>query len=76
VNHVGEIGREPSGEGDGGQSVLEWAAVLGDLDTWQAHFANRGVAFSPVVHREYGSVLTFKDPDGIHFEMFHRVDHP
>jgi glyoxylase I family protein len=48
----------------------------GDLDAWQAHFERCGVVHTPVVHREYGSVLTFKDPDGIQFEMFYRDGHP
>ncbi|WP_278184289.1 hypothetical protein [Mycobacterium kubicae] len=30
----------------------------------------------PIVERDYGAVLTFKDPDGIQFEMFYRADHP
>jgi glyoxylase I family protein len=47
-----------------------------ELDVWQAHFEQRGVTFTPVVHHEYGSVLTFKDPDGIQFEMFYREGHP
>ncbi|HJR24767.1 MAG TPA: VOC family protein [Acidimicrobiales bacterium] len=47
-----------------------------ELDVWGAHFEQLGVVHSPVVHREYGSVLTFKDPDGIQFEMFFRAGHP
>ncbi len=47
-----------------------------ELDHWQEHFQRLGVTHTPVVDREYGSVLTFKDPDGIQFEMFHRVGHP
>ena len=46
------------------------------LDEWQAHFARVGVHHSPIVDRPYGSVLTFKDPDGIQFEMFYRENHP
>ena len=46
------------------------------LDEWQAHFQRLGVTYTPIVDREYGSVLTFKDPDGIQFEMFHRENHP
>jgi glyoxylase I family protein len=46
------------------------------LDEWQAHFVRKGVTHTPVVQREYGSVLTFKDPDGIQFEMFYREGHP
>jgi len=48
----------------------------GDLEDWKAHFERLGVHHSPIAHREYGSVLTFKDPDGIQFEMFHRDGHP
>ena len=47
-----------------------------ELDDWQAHFAKLGVTHTPVVEREYGCVLTFKDPDGIQFEMFYREGHP
>ena len=47
-----------------------------DLDEWQAHFERLGVEHTPVVDREYGSVLTFKDPDRIQFEMFYMEDHP
>jgi glyoxylase I family protein len=38
---------------------------------WQAHFKAQGVVHTPVVDREYGSVLTFKDPDRIQFELFY-----
>jgi glyoxylase I family protein len=38
---------------------------------WQAHFESLGVVHTPVVDREYGSVLTFKDPDRIQFELFY-----
>jgi glyoxylase I family protein len=47
-----------------------------DLDEWQTHFEKLDVRHTPVVDREYGSVLTFKDPDGIQFEMFYREGHP
>ena len=47
-----------------------------DLDAWQAHFERLGVEHTPVVDREYGSVLTFKEPDRIQFEMFYRENHP
>jgi glyoxylase I family protein len=44
------------------------------LDEWQARFDRLGVEHTPVVDREYGSVLTFKDPDRIQFEMFFLKD--
>ena len=39
-------------------------------------FEQLGVTHSPIAEREYGAVLTFKDPDGIQFEMFFKADHP
>jgi glyoxylase I family protein len=47
-----------------------------ELEDWQRRFERMGVRHTPVVDREYGSVLTFKDPDGIQFEMFYRANHP
>jgi glyoxylase I family protein len=46
------------------------------LEDWREHFERLGVTHSPIAHRDYGSVLTFKDPDGIQFEMFYREGHP
>jgi glyoxylase I family protein len=34
------------------------------------------VVHSPIVDREYGSVLCFKDPDRIQLELFYRENHP
>jgi glyoxylase I family protein len=34
------------------------------------------VDHTPIADREYGAVLTFRDPDGIQLEMFHRPGHP
>ncbi len=47
-----------------------------ELLTWQEHFERLGVVHTPIVDAHYGSVLTFKDPDGIQFEMFYRENHP
>jgi glyoxylase I family protein len=46
------------------------------LDEWRDHFAEMGVDHSPIAEREYGAVLTFRDPDGIQLEMFFREGHP
>ena len=46
------------------------------LEEWLARFEELGVTHSPIADTEYGAVLTFKDPDGIQFEMFFKVDHP
>jgi glyoxylase I family protein len=47
-----------------------------ELEEWQTHLASLGVDHTPIVDRGYGSVLTFRDPDGIQLEMFFRADHP
>ncbi len=46
------------------------------LEEWRRHFHTLGIDYTPIVDREYGSVLTFRDPDGRQFEMFYRQDHP
>lgn len=46
------------------------------LEGWQRHFRRLGVDYTPIADRDYGSVLTFRDPDQRQFEMFHRDDHP
>jgi glyoxylase I family protein len=46
------------------------------LNDWLDHFEALGVEHSPIADREYGAVLTFRDPDGIQFEMFFREGHP
>ncbi|MBW3574007.1 MAG: VOC family protein [Actinobacteria bacterium] len=47
-----------------------------ELDEWTAWFAENDVVHSPVADRPYGSVLCFKDPDGIQLEMFFRQHSP
>lgn len=47
-----------------------------ELDKWASWFAEKGVVASPISDRPYGSVLCFRDPDGIQLEMFYRADHP
>jgi glyoxylase I family protein len=42
-----------------------------ELLEWQARFESLGVVHTPPVDREYGTVLTFKDPDRIQFELFY-----
>lgn len=46
------------------------------LDEWVSLFADNDVVHSPIADRPYGSVLCFKDPDGIQLEMFFRDGHP
>ncbi len=46
------------------------------LEDWQEHFIRLSVDHTPIADRHYGSVLTFRDPDGIQLEMFFTADHP
>ena len=46
------------------------------LEDWQEHFIRLSVDHTPIADRGYGSVLTFRDPDGIQLEMFYRANHP
>ena len=41
-----------------------------DLEAWQAHLRELGVAQSPIADTPYGSILVFRDPDNIQLEMF------
>lgn len=41
-----------------------------ELDAWAAHFRALGVRHSPTTERDYGSVLTFRDPDDVQLELF------
>jgi glyoxylase I family protein len=60
----------------GGDHLPLKASSRDALDEWSAWFAENGVVHSTVADRAYGSVLTFKDPDGIQLELFFRPDHP
>ena len=47
-----------------------------ELDEWMDHLHHHEVEHSQITDREYGSVLPFKDPDGIQIEAFYRENHP
>lgn len=40
------------------------------LEEWAAHLDSMGVAHSGLVTASYGTVLSFKDPDGVALEFF------
>jgi glyoxylase I family protein len=40
-----------------------------DLDAWETRLTELGVHFTPTVDLEGGSVLVFRDPDNIQFEL-------
>jgi glyoxylase I family protein len=46
-----------------------------ELDNWEAHLTALGVTHSPIADMPYGSVLCFRDPDGIQLELFYREGH-
>ncbi len=46
------------------------------LDVWAAHLDALGVPHSPIVDEHYGSVLVFRDPDGIQLELFSNASAP
>jgi catechol-2,3-dioxygenase len=41
-----------------------------ELEDWIDHFDRIGVAHSGITDMPYGSVLVFRDPDGIQLELF------
>jgi glyoxylase I family protein len=47
-----------------------------ELSVWEDHFRRLEVDHTPIVHADYGSVLTFRDPDKRQYEMFFRPNHP
>ena len=60
----------------GGDHVALRGGNRAELDEWKLWFEKLDVVHSPVVDREYGSVLCFKDPDRIQLELFYRENHP
>jgi catechol-2,3-dioxygenase len=45
-------------------------ADRGELEQWAEHLDTVGVDHGAIVDTEYGSVLSFRDPDGIALEFF------
>lgn len=41
-----------------------------ELERWQAHLEDLGVAHGGIVDAHYGSGLSFRDPDGLALEFF------
>lgn len=41
-----------------------------ELEAWLDVLTTKGVLHSPIVDAPYGHVLSFRDPDGIPFELF------
>ncbi len=41
-----------------------------ELEEWEERLAAKGVTYSPIQDVFYGSVLVFRDPDGIQLELF------
>ena len=60
----------------GGDHVALRVDSREELEEWARWFKEKDVEHSPVVDREYGSVLSFKDPDRFQLELFYRENHP
>ena len=45
-------------------------ATRAELEAWVTELASRGIAFSPIADTSVGSVITFRDPDGIQLELW------
>ncbi len=62
------------------QTGLDHLSLLvedrGSLDQWAAHLDALGVIRSPIIDEAYGSVLVFRDPDGIQLELFSNPSPP
>lgn len=74
--HRANRGEEFDPSRTGGDHVGFKVDSRADLDEWTRWFKDKDVDHSPVVDREYGSVLCFKDPDRFQLELFYRANHP
>ena len=74
--HKANRGEEFDPSRTGGDHVGFKVDSRADLDEWTRCFKEKDVDHSPVVDREYGSVLCFKDPDRFQLELFYRANHP
>ncbi len=74
--HRSNQGEEFDPRRTGGDHVGFRVESRADLDEWERWFDKKDVVYSPTVDREYGSVLCFRDPDGIQLELFYRENHP
>ncbi|TLM80915.1 VOC family protein [Pseudarthrobacter sp. NamE5] len=45
-------------------------AGIAQLEEWEAHLDSMGVQHSGLITASYGTVLSFKDPDGVALEFF------
>ena len=74
--HKANRGEEFDPSRTGGDHIAFKVDSRADLDEWERWFDKLDVEHTPTVDREYGSVLTFKDPDRFQLELFYRVNHP
>ena len=74
--HRSNRGEEFDPTRTGGDHIGFKVTSRADLDEWERWFEKRDVAYTPTVDRDYGSVLTFRDPDRFQLELFYRENHP
>jgi len=58
------------------QQLWSWRATARRPPTQRRQEGHPKAESAGDTDRAYGSVLTFRDPDGLQLEMFHREDHP
>jgi glyoxylase I family protein len=75
-NHRANAGETFSPERTGMDHIGFRVSERAELDEWTKVFADKGITHSPIVDAGYGSVLCFRDPDGVQLEMFYRENHP
>jgi len=68
----------PNGSGDqfdefrtGLDHLAFTVASREELEKWQGELDARGITFSPVAETPVGSLVVFRDPDGIQLEFWH-----
>lgn len=76
VQHHASTGATFS-EANAGLDHLSFSVADRDaLVEWERHLAEHGVTASPIQDEFYGSVLNFRDPDGVQLEFFVRTLDP
>lgn len=71
TEHQLSEGADPFNEQNPGLDHVGFSvAEISQLEQWASHLESMGVLHSGLVDASYGTVLSFKDPDGIALEFF------
>ncbi len=74
--HDGNAGEEFDPRRTGLDHLSLLVETRAELTEWQAHFERLGVRHTPVADYPDRSILSFRDPDAIQLELYHRPGHP